>query len=64
MGQSCLAETGRTVEEDMVQRLLSLKGGFDGDLERLCYLALPNVLREAFRPETKDDFFVLRRAVL
>src|SRR5512138_398165 len=41
-GQRGLAESGWTVEEDVVKRLTAASGGFDGDREVFLYLLLPD----------------------
>ena len=64
VGERGLAEAGRAVEEQVVERLAALLGGVDGDAEVVLELLLADELVEA--PGAKGDvdrlLFVLRLA--
>jgi hypothetical protein len=64
VGERGLAETGRAVEEEVVERLVALFGGIDGDAEVVFELVLADELIEAPGPEGNVDclFVVLRLA--
>jgi hypothetical protein len=52
VGEGGLAEAGRAVEEEMVERLAALFGGVDGDAEVVLELFLADELVEAAGPES------------
>ena len=64
VGERGLAEAGRAVEEQVVERLAALLGGVDGDAEVVLELLLADELIEAPGAEGDVDrlFFVLRLA--
>jgi hypothetical protein len=64
VGEGGLAEAGRAVEEEVVERLAALFGGVDGDAEVVLELLLADELIEATGTEGYIDFlfFVLRLA--
>ena len=49
-GERGLAEPGRPVQEDVVERLPALHGGLDRDPELLAERLLPHELLQALRP--------------
>jgi hypothetical protein len=51
VGEGCLAEAGRAVEEEVVERLVAPLGGVDGDAEVVLKLLLADKLVELTRPE-------------
>lgn len=60
VGQRRLAQAGRAVKEDVIQRLAALPGGRNGDRQLLLDVGLPDALGQAFGPEgvIKHLFFV------
>jgi hypothetical protein len=73
VGERGLAEPGRAVEEEVIERFVSLLGGVDGDAEIVLQLLLADELIEASRAQgdvdrlivvlrlTGDDAFLGRR---
>jgi hypothetical protein len=59
VGERGLAEAGRAVEEEVVERLAALLGGVDGDAEIVLELLLADELIEATRAEGKVDRLVV-----
>jgi hypothetical protein len=53
VGECGLAEAGRAIEEEVIERLVALLGGVDGDAEVVFELLLADELFEA--PGTKSD---------
>jgi len=51
VGERGLAEAGRAVEEEVVERFVALLGGVDGDAEVVLELLLADELVEAPGPE-------------
>jgi len=58
VGERGLAEAGRAVEEDVVERFFALGGGLDGDAEVVLELLLADELIEATRPKSRVQSFV------
>jgi len=52
VGERGLAEAGRAVEEEVVERFVALLGGVDGDAEVVLELLLADELVEAPGPES------------
>jgi len=52
MGQACLAETRRPVEQDMVECITARRGGGDGYFQVFLRPVLPGKIGEAPGPET------------
>ncbi len=59
--QRGLAEAGRAVDEDVVERLLARERGGDGDAQALLDCLLPEVLRQPSRPERQLRAGFVRR---
>jgi len=59
VGKGGFAEAGRAVEEQVVQRLVALFGGIDGDAEIVLQLRLADELLEAPRPQRDVDRLVV-----
>ncbi len=59
MSEGGLAEPGGAVEEEVVQRLVALLGGVDGDAEVILQLRLADELVEAPRAQRDVDLFVV-----
>jgi len=53
VGECRLAEAGRPVEEDVVERFVALGGGLDGDAEIVLEFLLADELIEAPRPKSR-----------
>jgi hypothetical protein len=53
VGERRLAEAGRPVEEDVVERFVALGGGLDGDAEVVLEFLLADELIEAPRPKSR-----------
>jgi len=61
IGQRRLAQAGRTVEQDVVRRLLPLASGGEQDLEVLLDLRLTDVLGQAAWTKARLDRCLLER---
>ena len=57
--QGCFAETGWTVEQNMVKRFFSLQSSLDIDSQFFLDLLLANILLQAAWPETDLDLGVI-----
>ena len=58
VGECGLAEAGRAVEEDVVERFFAFGGGLDGDAEVVLELLLADELIKATRPKGRVQRFV------
>src|SRR5256885_3539285 len=56
LSESCLAETGRTEEECVVERLAAGESGVDVDAQRLVHAILPYEFGQALRPKREFDY--------
>ena len=59
MSQGGLAQTGRAIEKDMVQRLAPALGGSDGYVQIVLYLILSDELGKVAGSEVGVKWYVL-----